>query len=551
MSRDSHKKRSRLDGLHQARKSSRPEKEPPLQTRESYVKELPIHSGDPNRDGVVEFELKLGLHEWGRFLPAPFMAHYYFTINNSKYEAPPTGKTKKVPPTLPATDHKESTDYAYVKRPVLYPVASIDETLLYLPPELGLSALYNHVEVYINGMKIGDDTDMMNQNKVYQALNRIYATKKQRTKVNQDVLDSNDALCHPGVKQKIKQTAENKPVKVSDEFYLTDFCKALQRSMGSESWMKEQYVSNRFAMDGNFGVAPPFCNALSTLRHQEEGNMCGFLPPGTVIVVRLHPRYPKFSLVQHLKNEYKYAFNQKDLTKEVDTELIAKLKKYQNNSLQISFTKFVMCYESVTLPDDISNRQLSRTLNYPFNRVLIDICSFEANHQQVVLKSRVPAGAKAAFVVFMIEEHLWYNASANKNLANYFRIPTDLTRMSFHLTDHGQILSQEGLNDITAGKQSYSFSLSSYYENYISGRGITDVTFNQMFPRIDEEGASRTQSLFLDLRQYYIRNPTQLTITCDFVASLSPVKTKLVVCYITDSNLKRSSNGTWTLENVM
>ena len=235
MSRDSHKKRSRLDGLHQARKSARPDKEPPLQTRESYVKELPLHSGDPNRDGVLEFELKLGLHEWGRFLPAPFMAHYFFTIKNSLYEEPPEGTTTKDPPTLPKTIHEEEIDYAYVKRPVLYPVASINETLLYLPPELGLSALFNHVEVYINGMKIGDDTDMMNQNKVYQALNRIYATQKQRTKVNQEVLDSNDILSHPGVRQKIEKTTDDTTVTVKDEVYLKDSCIALQRSMASET----------------------------------------------------------------------------------------------------------------------------------------------------------------------------------------------------------------------------------------------------------------------------------------------------------------------------
>ena len=479
------------------------------------------------------------------------MAHYFFTIKNSLYEEPPEGTTTKDPPTLPKTIHEEEIDYAYVKRPVLYPVASINETLLYLPPELGLSALFNHVEVYINGMKIGDDTDMMNQNKVYQALNRIYATQKQRTKVNQEVLDSNDILAHPGVRQKIEKTTDDTTVTVKDEVYLKDSCIALQRSMASETWLKDQYVADRFAMDGNFGVAPPFCNALATLRHQEEGNMCGFLPPGTVIVVRLHPRYPKFSLVQHLKNEYNFAISPHDLALPSNKSVADKLKSYLNSSLQISFSKFVMCYESVTLPDELSNRQLSRTLNYPFNRVLIDICSFEANHQQVVLKSRVPAGAKAAFVAFMIEEHLWYNASASKNLANYFRFPEDLTRISFHLTDHGQILSQDGLNNITGEKQCYSFSLASYYENYIAGKGVTDVTFEQMFPRADKKGASRTQSLFLDLQRYYIRAPTQLTITCDFVGTLAPAKTKLVICYVTDSNLRRSSNGTWTLENIV
>ena len=538
------KKKSRLDGLHQSRRYARPDKEPPLETRESYVKELAIHSGDPNSDGVVEFELKLGLHEWGRFLPAPFMAHYYFTIENSKYETPAAGVTTKDPPTVKPTDHEETKDYAYIKRPILYPVADIEDTLLYLPPELGMGALFSHVEVYINGMKIGDDTDMMNQNKVYQGLNRIYATDRQRIRTNQEVLDSDDILTHRSIKQTIEQATTESPVSIKDEYYLNDHVKLLQKSMASESYMKNRYVSNRFAMDGNFGVAPPFCNALATLRNQDEGNMCGFLPPGTVIVVRLHPRYPRYSMVQHLLNSYGLAMA---MTKEK-----AGSKKITPTSLEVEFTKFVMCYESVTLPDELSKRQLARTLNYPFNRVLVDICSFESSHQQVVLKSRVPAGAKAAFVVFMMEEHLWYSADSKKNLANYFRFPKDLFQISFHLTDHGPILSKDGLKDIDYNRQAYSFSLSSYYENYISGKGLTTVTFDEMFPRSTKKGASRTQSLFLDLQRYYIKDHTQLTITCDFKGTLlSPAKTKLVICYITDANLRRSSNGVWTLENIV
>ena len=107
------KKKSRLDGLYHSRKHAKPERQPPLETRESYVKELPIHSGDPDKEGVIEFELKLGLHEWGRFLPTPFMAHYYFRLKNEKYEAPPaTGGLTKNPPTVPKTAFDETTDYA-------------------------------------------------------------------------------------------------------------------------------------------------------------------------------------------------------------------------------------------------------------------------------------------------------------------------------------------------------------------------------------------------------------------------------------------------------
>ena len=152
----------------------------------------------------------------------------------------------------------------------------------------------------------------------------------------------------------------------------------------------------------------------------------------------------------------------------------------------------------------------------------------------------------------MMEEHLWYSADSIKNLANYFRFPKDLFQISFHLTDHGPILSKDGLKDIDYNRQAYSFSLSSYYENYISGKGLTTVTFDEMFPRSTKKGASRTQSLFLDLQRYYIKDHTQLTITCDFKGTLlSPAKTKLVICYITDANLRRSSNGVWTLENIV
>ena len=88
-------KRSRLDGLYFARKHESKAKVQPLETRECYVKELPLNSGDVNREGVLEFELKLGLNEWGRFQPAPFLAEYYFYIKNPEYHEPPTDGSSK------------------------------------------------------------------------------------------------------------------------------------------------------------------------------------------------------------------------------------------------------------------------------------------------------------------------------------------------------------------------------------------------------------------------------------------------------------------------
>lgn len=543
------KKRSRLDGLYFSRKHEKKRGDPPLETRECYVKELALNSGDVNKEGVLEFELKLGLNEWGRFQPAPFLAEYYFFIKNPSYTEPPAGgNLVKDPPTvMTRSDKTTEPDYLYLKNPVLHVDGMQKNTGLYLPPEQGIAALFSHVEVFVNGMKVGDDTDMMNQNKAYQALNRIYSTKLQRTRVNQHVVDLNDVMSMTPTKETRTREDDSKPWRYKNVKYLSDSQKALSRSMNNECYTVQTPLSNRFTMDGNFAVSPPFCNALATLRQQEHLNTCGFFPPGTVITVRLHPRYPRFSLVQVFNNGWK---------KQISLASLPADKQTRPQGLSIQFTKFVMSYESIILSDDLSRRQMSRTLNYPFQRVQTDLCSFEPLHQQVVLKSRVPAGAKCAFIAFMREEHLWYNNDANKNMSNYFHFPNNLSRIGLHLTNHGPLLSKTGLSGLNKLDRHYSFSLSSYYENYVSGRGITDISFDEMFPNFTEafvlDKNSKVQSLFVDMQQYYIKDPTQLTVSLDFQGTrMSPSQTKLLVVYVMDMNLRRTSDGRWTLESVI
>ena len=550
MSKMSHKtKRSRLDGLYYSRKHEKREREQPLETRECYVKELTLNSGDANKDGVLEFELKLGLNEWGRFQPAPFLTEYYFYIKNPEYVDPPNPDNliKAAPTFLTVCDKTTEPDYLYLKKPVLHISAMRKNTGMYLPPELGLGALFTHVEVFVNGMKVGDDTDMMNQNKVYQALNRIYATQLQRTRLNQHVLDLRVDMSITPEKEVKSREDESKPWEFKKEKYLSPPQLALAQSMNNEGYTEQRPLSNRFTLDGNFAVSPPFCHALATLRGKQDRNTCGFFPPGTVITVRLHPRYPRLSMVQPFDLTYDDLIKVSALAKDADP--------LRPKNLSVKFTKFVMSYESVVLSDKMSKRQVARTLNYPFQRVQMDLCSFESLHQQIVVKSRVPAGAKACFLAFMKEEHLWYNDASKKNMTNYFFLPADLSGIGLHLTNHGPLLSKNGLTNLTNKNRHYSFTLSSYFENYIAGKGITDVTFSEMFPNTTDTIAydkfSKTESLFIDMQQYYIKEPTQLTVCLDFENKLSPSHTKLILVYVMDMNLRRSTDGRWTLESVL
>ena len=577
-------KRSRLDGLYFARKHESKAKVQPLETRECYVKELPLNSGDVNREGVLEFELKLGLNEWGRFQPAPFLAEYYFYIKNPEYHEPPADGSPKAKdePTVSSYITEGDEDYSYVKKPVLMVSSMAPNANMYLPPELGLGALFSHVEVFINGMKVGDDTDMMNQNKAYQALNRIYATKVQRTRVNQDVVDTSDldgiyGAQHAFTKKEKKKKKKKKAATESEETagaeasasssataevseldsemanydykietVLTEKQSKLIATMSNEGYKEKRPLSTRFTLDGNFAVSPPFCNALATLRKQQDSNVCGFFPPGTVITVRLHPRYPRFAMVQKLQSSHEDMFLKSSLDES---------KTNRPKDLSVKFTKFVMGYESVVLSDDLSRRQLSKTLNYPFNRVQLDLCTFESKHQQVVVKSRVPAGAKCVYLAFMKEEHLWYNSGCNKNMANYFYFPKDLKAVNLHLPNHGPLLSKNGLTDLNRLDRHYSTSLASYYESYIAGKELTDLPFATMFPTATatqgHKWSSKIQSLFIDLQQYYIKEHTQMSLSFDFEGDLSPEKTKLLLVYAMDVNLRRNPDGRWVLESVI
>lgn len=536
-------KRSRLDGLFQVTKTS---KDRPVQTRIQNLKFVPITSGSANSKGVVEFEYTSGANEWFRLAPAPFFVDYQIAISNLDKKDPPAAGTdgkidyKIDPPTVPI-GYPVTKDYLYHDE-----VQVMSQTVkkghgCFLPPEMGFGCFYTHVEVYIDGMKIGDESDMMGQNKVYQNFNRIYATPKARAKTNQVVVDKNiKGRKTPkvvGVKTDgTTNSAEIKEVRSETQLLLG-------RLTATESYEDNLKLTDHFTLDGNFAVSPPFCNALSILRGTDASNENGFLPPGTTITLRLHKRNPLYSMLQTFDGNFE------DMYEKNSAPAATKADK---SKTKLHIVNLSLMIESKILPDAVSSRQLSRTLNYPFNRIQMDIGNVDAGHQQMVVRSRVPAGAKAAFVTFMKEEHLWYNGHSKKSVTNFFHFPQNLQSLNFSLTDHGVVLSKGGLASLSKVDRNYSPELRNYYSNMISGKGLTDITFDEMFPKgSDKELEPLTQSIFIDMQNYYISDHTRMEITSQYTGSLSPTNTKLVVCYVLDMNLKRSPAGRWTLESVV
>ena len=541
-------KKSRLDGLFQTTRSS---KDKPVQTRNQNVKFVPISSGSPNNKGVVEFEYTAGINEWFRLAPAPFFVDYQINLKNPQKVADPTPAEdgtidwKKDPPTIDVGNISVTKDYLYTSKVQVMSQTVTKGHGFYLPPEMGFGCFYTHVEVFIDGMKIGDESDMMNQNKVYQQFNRIYATNEVREKVNQVVVEKN-----------IADRTTNRTVSVKkkeDGTYTTEVKKTrsptqllLGRTTATETYEIGTFkLTDRFTLDGNFAVSPPFCNALSTLRGTQDLNENGFLPPGTTIMIRLHKKSPLFSMLQIFDLDFDDLYEKNSLTAD-ENEQIHK----EGAFLQI--LNLALMIESKTLPDMVSNKQLTRTLNYPFNRVQMDICNVEQGHQHLTMRSRVPAGSKAAFVTFMKEEHLWFNSNSKKTQCNFFHFPQNLNNLNFSLTDHGTILNKEGLNDISKYRRNYSADLQNYYTASISGKNLTDITFDEMFPRASNPLLEPlTQSIFINLQDYYIEESTRLEIESHYIGSLSPTNTKMIVCYVLDYNLKRTPNGKWVLEAIL
>ncbi len=487
-------------------------------------KNLALASGQPNGGGVLEFELILRENEWARFVDTPFFTRYRATYQNPDYDPNATeGATTIV-------RHNVRADA--FKPPVL------------VPPDQGLACLFSKVEVFVDGVLVGSDTDMSGHNRIYQHLNRIYSNAAARKKLNQNVLLTTGRSQHKTeLKVVLNSTVENGPgVTGTFEEYTpqrtrVEYEKAAVRTSHS-SEVGPESLFDAFTLDGNFAVSQPFNHALATLRG--EPNQSKYFPPGTVLQIRLHPRQPRLSLLDWTENP-----SYKDLFKK---EKILDANDKRAKTMDITLLELGMRYQLTTLRSEQTKMLLRKSaLNYDFDSVFIDKMTLEPNHSQLVLHSRVPKGSKLVYLAFALEHFLWYNENSNHQINNYLQIPPALRKMQVMLPGHGHLLGESGLRDLGGGRAHSSPTVRTYYDNLLN-QGLTDVDFDDMFPVQTERDVPLVQSLLIDLQPYRLKDQTKIDIIMDFDGSTSPKLTKLVACYVIPKKMTRRRDGTWKLE---
>lgn len=463
---------------------------------------LEVSLGNPNTGGTVEFKLSLNENEWARFTPTPFSMEYEMKVKNPKYVP---GKPN---------DIEKGSKFHYL-------TAKTDAPCIIFPADLGLSALYSRAEVYVDGLLIGTETDLAGHANVYQSLNRLFATAKQKRRLNQDssMTTSKDRTAVP--------TAATNAYKMAAE--------------RSEHWDKispESVLSDTFTMDGTFAISPPRTEALATLEGGAKYNSCNFFPPHTTVLVRLHPRQPRLSMLDYAALPIKDVYsNQKpELDQRIEEPVSFYVRRLQ------------MTYELAKLRPEQTKLQLSRPLHYNHDAPFMDKIAIEAGHQQVVVTSMVPLSARMVFICFMKEQNLWYNELSGKNMHTYYAWPENLAGFSARLEGHGNLFIAGGIKRLGGRRASSNTTCRAVYSS-LKSKGLLDMEFFEFFPKRKHERGLH-QALAADLRPYGLKKEGQITITMDFDGSFSPGDTKLIVCYSVEKILTRHGPNKWTLKTV-
>ena len=146
----------------------------------------------------------------------------------------------------------------------------------------------------------------------------------------------------------------------------------------------------------------------------------------------------------------------------------------------------------------------------------------------------------------MKEHHLWFNETMKKNTANFMQFPKTLRDIRLHLAGHGPIVAAAGLNDLGGRRANSSSSVNNYFAE-LKDLGVTDLKFEEMFPKDFDVEVPLLQSLFVDLRAYNLEEGGKLDITLDFDSTLSPSGTKVIVCYVMEKTLHRSRDKKWSV----
>ena len=387
-----------------------------------------------------------------------------------------------------------------------------------IPPDQGLSAIFHKVEVFLDGFLIGEDTDTSGHNCVYQALNRLFSSKKQRAMLDQprQYLTSED---------RAPDTAT--------------FKRATAKTTHLTKGGRDELLLGEFTFDGTFGLSPPRNFASLNLDNVGAGqNNRAFFPPHSSIVVRLHPREPWSALFDWCS---------------IGAEALLDDEAYQGaelavvRPLSLSLARIGMQYEKVVA--DRGSSPGSTRRGAVFEAPFIDKITLEQGHQQIRVTTRVPAGSTLVYFCFLKEHQMWYNPTLGKSLSNYFRFPEGLIKFSAALAGKGELFGKRGIRNLGGTLGYGSLDCRNYFQQ-IKNQGLVDFEFEDMFP--SKKGVvPLCQVLLADLRPYKIARQSHIDVTLDFDGTRSPSTTKMLCCYVFSKRVQPADSGkSWKTQTI-
>jgi hypothetical protein len=292
----------------------------------------------------------------------------------------------------------------------------------------------------------------------------------------------------------------------------------------------------QFGFDGHF----PFSAQNNALR-EINGNKIvnGYLPPGTSFTFTLVKRDPMTAVIERP--------NVTDLEYFETPAGVPAATVAQIDDIIITIKSLTLTYESCTLDSQEIMTKMKKGCTYKVDFPLLRSAQISGGVMLETTRLNLPANTRLVYLVFMMENHLNYHASARSHLCHRYRFIPGLTRLEISLGGKDGILFKKGFSNLGNANGRLDPALREYHAE-LRKKNLYEKSFDEFFPSESRNGGNihgYDQVLLLDLSGHKISEGLELAGTMTF-ANLSPNRWQMMGFCVVQGTWEWSPLTRWT-----
>ena len=471
-------------------------------------------SGDLNHDPVIQFKVPVASDETIKFSPEPFTCLYSVYLwdeTNSDW------KLSSVPP----FDRNKNPYFLDLNRGAAAFFSEIEIILDNKPFKCGnIGALHPFLESFNKAM-LNHETFKKKYGRVNPRI-RYTADQTVLEEDNQVATDATD-------KDKKEIFSKNIQAAVWNRNNLR-----LKSAVEPLTMDSEQATTFKQSQFGFFTF--PFeaqLNASAVWTGSKYSH--GFLPLGKPIAIRLMRQSPLTIALER--------FDCNDDNRVDSDHTLTEVKiKIEIKDLLLNYTSLIL-----RRPEQIDRINKADMIFYQ-DKISTQIKNLNPDIKLEIFNVNLPGDCIGVVLLFFHQSMMFPNRDKYQTMSCKRRFPENIQSMGFEIAGRPGLLSAQGLNDLTTSNKSQSVSLRTYYSKLVRS-GLYDEPFHCLAPTHRMSAHSYDDTVFLDLYQYELKDPQDLTVTLHYTDKNSKKGWHCATFAVTQTQIG-FKNGLWTWDET-